>query len=55
MGEGDDLKIYEKHLTPGRYAVQKICPPKNGGHAFCTIFICRIFRAQQNNLFRTCL
>jgi len=23
-------KLFEKHLTPGRYPVQKICPPKNG-------------------------
>ena len=24
----DDLKIIRKRLTPGRYPVQKICPPK---------------------------
>ena len=26
----DDLKLCEKTLTPGRYPVPKICPPKNG-------------------------
>ena len=29
-GLHDDLKLYEKKLTHGRYSVQKICPPKNG-------------------------
>ena len=24
----DDQELYEKHITPGRYPVQKICPSK---------------------------
>jgi len=31
-GLQDDLKVYEKHLTPCRYPVQKICPPKKRRH-----------------------
>jgi len=33
-GLQDDLKISETHLTPGRYPVQKICPPKKNGVLF---------------------
>jgi len=32
-------KLYEKHLTPGRYPVKKICPPKKHVHSDEFIFI----------------
>ena len=39
-GFQDDIKIIRK-LTPGRYPVQQICPPKNGvkGDRFYTFFL----------------